>query len=282
MPELVCLGDCCIDYYLPPVGRGYAGGSVVNVAVAAQAAGVQAGCAGALGDDPASQAVLGLLAARGVDVTHLLPVRGPTRRVPIRVTPAGHRFAHEMMPPRQPFQPTPQMLVFALGARAAHLNWLDDPRQALPALARPGGPRISLDYGARSDSDLLEDSLPFIEIAFFALPADRAADAKDLARLATARGPRLVIVTLAEAGSLAFDGHAVIRQPAVPVDATDSLGAGDSFIGAFLAAHLQNLPLEACLAAASAAAARTCTVPGGWPGAEIDPAILEREEYPWR
>ena len=282
MPELVCLGDCCIDYYLPPVGRGYAGGSAVNVAVAAHAAGLPAACAGALGDDPAGQAVLSLLAARGVDVTHFLPVRGPTRRVPIRVTPDGHQYAHEMMPPRRPFQPTPEMLVFALGASAAHLNWLDDPRQALPALARPGGPRISLDYGARSDSDLLEDTLPYVQIAFFALPAPRAAAAEDLARLAAARGPRLVIVTLAEAGSLAFDSRAAIRQPAVPVDATDSLGAGDSFIGAFLAAHLQNLPLEACLAAASAAAARACTVPGGWPGAEIDPAILEREEYPWR
>lgn len=282
MPELVCLGDCCIDYYLPPVGRGYAGGSAVNVAVAAHAAGLPAACAGALGDDPAGQAVLSLLAARGVDVTHFLPVRGPTRRVPIRVTPDGHQYAHEMMPPRRPFQPTPEMLVFALGASAAHLNWLDDPRQALPALARPGGPRISLDYGARSDSDLLEDTLPYVQIAFFALPAPRAAAAEDLARLAAARGPRLVIVTLAEAGSLAFDGRAAIRQPAVPVDATDSLGAGDSFIGAFLAAHLQNLPLEACLTAASAAAARACTVPGGWPGAEIDPTILEREEYPWR
>lgn len=282
MPDLVCLGDCCIDYYLPPIGRGYAGGSAVNVAVAAQMAGVLAACAGALGDDPAGQAVLDLLSARGIDVTHFLPGQGPTRRVPIRVTPQGHQYAHEMMPPRRPFQPAPEMLIFALDAKTAHLNWLDDPRQALPALARPGGPRISLDYGARADSDLLEDTLPFVEIAFFALPAQRAAAAEDLARLTSARGPRLMIVTLGEAGSLAFDGAVVTRQPADPVDAVDSLGAGDSFIGAFLAADMHGLSLPDCLAAASQAAARTCSVPGGWPGAEIDPAILEREEYPWR
>ena len=281
MPALVTLGDCCIDTYLPPAARAYAGGSAPNVAVAASAAGLASGCAGVVGTDRAGQELLRLLVARGVDTAQIAPCPGQTRRVPIRITPQGHQFAHEFMPPRRPFQPTPEMLAYARGAQWAHLNWLDDPLQALPALAAPGGPRLSLDYGARSSAELQDATLPFVHVAFFAREPGESGHAAELARAAASRGPALVVITLGAAGSLAWDGRSLVRQPAVAVNAADAVGAGDSFIGAFLAAQLQRLPLAASLESAAQAAANTCTHPGSWPGAEIDPSLLPPEEHPW-
>jgi fructoselysine 6-kinase len=280
-PTLVCLGDCCIDAYLPPIGRGFAGGSAANAAVAASAGGLSSACAGSVGSDPAGEAVIRLLAGRNVDTSHLIPHPGPTRRVPIRITPQGHQFDHELMPPRRPFQPSNEMLAFARRVAMVHLNWLDDPLQAVPTLSAPGGPRLALDYGQHSPAALLDATLPAVEVAFFALPAGRAAEAEALASAAGARGPRLVIVTLGEAGSLAWDGGPFARHPARTLAGSrlvDSLGAGDAFIGAFLAVYLHGKGLEDCLAAATDSAAITCADFGGWPGAEIDPALLQTQE----
>ncbi len=286
MPSLVCLGDPCIDLYLPPVRRAFAGGSALNVAVAARACGLDAACAGSPGDDPAGRALLARVAARGVDVSRVEPFDGRTRRVPVRVTPAGHQFAHELMPARRPFQPTPAILEYARDAQMAHLNWIDDPLAALPVLAQPGGPRISLDYGPCSDDALANASLPLVEVAFFARPSGDQAAAERLARDAAARGARVVVVTLGDAGSLACEAGKILLQPALPPGATpacsdDALGAGDSYSGAFLAAYLQRKPMKECLSVAAGAAAATCSHPGAWPGAEIDAELFADEDY-WK
>jgi ribokinase len=74
------------------------------------------------------------------------------------------------------------------------------------------------------------------------------------ARTAGPRGPELVIVTLGTEGAAAIarDG-AIVRAPALPVDVVDTTGAGDSFVGSFLAAWLNDCPLPQALALACAA-----------------------------
>jgi sugar/nucleoside kinase (ribokinase family) len=48
----------------------------------------------------------------------------------------------------------------------------------------------------------------------------------------------IAIVTLAEAGSLLFDGDAIIRVPAYATDAIDPTGAGDTYAGGFMVQYL--------------------------------------------
>jgi fructoselysine 6-kinase len=75
----------------------------------------------------------------------------------------------------------------------------------------------------------------------------------------------LVIVTLGDAGSVAFDGQRVHVQPPQTIVPVDTLGAGDSYIAAFLASRLAGASLEAAMAAASAAASATCLHWAAWP-----------------
>jgi ribokinase len=74
------------------------------------------------------------------------------------------------------------------------------------------------------------------------------------ARAAGPRGPELVIVTLGTEGAAAVarDG-AIVKAPALPVDVVDTTGAGDSFVGSFLAAWLNDCPLPQALGLACAA-----------------------------
>lgn len=80
------------------------------------------------------------------------------------------------------------------------------------------------------------------------------ADLAAKARAAGPRGPELVIVTLGAQGAAAVtrDG-AIIEAQALPVDVVDTTGAGDSFVGCFLAAWLNDYPLPQALGLACAA-----------------------------
>jgi sugar/nucleoside kinase (ribokinase family) len=71
----------------------------------------------------------------------------------------------------------------------------------------------------------------------------------------SALGPETVVVKLGREGSIARAGGREVRQPALPAEVVDTVGAGDVFNAGFLQASRQGRPLEDCLAAGSAAAA---------------------------
>ena len=89
------------------------------------------------------------------------------------------------------------------------------------------------------------------------MPGDMRADLAKLAakmRAAAPHGPELVLVTLGVEGAAAVtrDGT-IIEARALPVDVVDTTGAGDSFVGGFLAAWLNHCPLPQALRLACAA-----------------------------
>jgi sugar/nucleoside kinase (ribokinase family) len=74
------------------------------------------------------------------------------------------------------------------------------------------------------------------------------------ARAAGPHGPELVIVTLGAEGAAAVARDGVIVEVfALPVAVIDTTGAGDSFVGSFLAAWLNDCPLPQALRLACAA-----------------------------
>jgi sugar/nucleoside kinase (ribokinase family) len=93
----------------------------------------------------------------------------------------------------------------------------------------------------------------------------------DLARL----GPRGVVITQGDAGSVgSFDGQ-TLRQRAFPVEVVDPTGAGDVYLGAFVAAWaLGDAPARA-MELASAAAALSCTKLGARAGIPDLQEVLE-------
>jgi sulfofructose kinase len=79
-----------------------------------------------------------------------------------------------------------------------------------------------------------------------------------------AAGARLAAVTLGERGVVyAAGGAPVSHLPAFPVTAVETLGAGDTFHGAFALALAEGMAIDAALRFAAAAAALRCTRSGG-------------------
>ncbi|WP_188312023.1 carbohydrate kinase family protein [Salinarimonas soli] len=90
-------------------------------------------------------------------------------------------------------------------------------------------------------------------------PGDAAAWLKERAE-ASERWPEAVIVTLGASGALlvARDGR-IARADALPVPVQDTTGAGDAFVGTFLAFWLNHAPLDLALQYACAAGSLAVT-----------------------
>jgi ribokinase len=90
-------------------------------------------------------------------------------------------------------------------------------------------------------------------------PASTLEEAIAAARLLLARGPRDVIVTLGALGAVLVNAQMAEPLPPYRVDAVDSTGAGDAFLGA-LAVHLaEGVELRTAARRAGAAAALSVT-----------------------
>ena len=85
-------------------------------------------------------------------------------------------------------------------------------------------------------------------------------------------GPGAVILTLGEQGAVYADSREECRQAAIPAQAVDTTGAGDTFMGYFLAGRFEEMSVREAMAYASQAAAIAITRHGA------SPAIPTRDE----
>jgi len=243
--------------------RGYAsglGGKGVNQSLAAAAAGARVHHIGAVG--AADGWIVERLAAAGIDVGDLALVAAATGHAIICVDAAGEN----------------QIVIHGGANRALTLEQID---RAL-ARARPGDWFL-----AQNETNLIGEGLARarasgLRTAYAAAPFEAAAvagligsvdllalnevEARQLAaHLGTAAEalpvPEL-LVTLGARGARWRAGGTVCEVAAFPVTPVDTTGAGDTFLGVFLAARDGGAGPEAALGRAAAAAALQVTRPG--------------------
>ncbi|MEV8360363.1 sugar kinase [Microbacterium sp. NPDC076895] len=96
------------------------------------------------------------------------------------------------------------------------------------------------------------------------LPTDDASTPQELAGKLGKFGPREAVVKLGRDGAVALINGALINVPAVPVQAVDSVGAGDAFVAGYLATRMAGQRPEECLRIAAITGAFAVMVPGDW------------------
>jgi 2-dehydro-3-deoxygluconokinase len=105
------------------------------------------------------------------------------------------------------------------------------------------------------------------------------AEGAALAARLTELGPATAVVKLGALGAVARHEGETVHGPARTVDVVDTVGAGDAFVGGYLAELAAGRSVGACLATATALGTAVCTVPGDWGGgprrAELAASNLE-------
>ena len=261
----VAVGDNCIDHYLPPFDHDFSGGNAVNVAVHLQRAGCPAAYIGAIGDDVDGRKLLQDVDREGVDTTHIKTYTGRTTACThIRLSESNEReFVIEDLGPKDVFGLSNSDIEFVQSHLLVHNTWQGGTEKYLPWFKRSPDLSISQDYGERYTDDFIDQTIEYVDLAFFSLPEDAGLDMFQLAKQMKKRGPGLVVVTQGLKGSVACDGD-LYFQAAIPVTVVDTLGAGDAFIGTFLANWLNNKGIIQCMDAAAQVASQTCNHFGGW------------------
>jgi fructoselysine 6-kinase len=258
---LATVGDCCIDEYVD-LGVRAVGGNAVNVAAAWAQAGHLVSYLGATGPDDDGGLVRTRLVEAGVDVSGVVTLPGNTGVTRISLVD-GERHLDEDLGVAVDYRPTAEDLGALAGTRFAHCATLTDFRAVVRDLTALGV-RVSYDFSTRHE---LED-LAGLEVAFFSWEAEPDDAARDVLRRARAAGVQVAVVTCGRHGSLALAGGADAEPEFVParaIEPIDSCGAGDSYIAAFLSAHLDGRPLRVCMSDATRAATETCLRVGAWP-----------------
>jgi sulfofructose kinase len=274
-PAVVCVGIATLDAialvdHLPLAGerlpalevRLAGGGVAATAAVTLAKLGVPVAFVGRVADDEAGRWIRAGLADAGVDVSGLRTVAG---RSPASVVLVDADAGERSLLPDVRGVPPIQLATHDI-QRCAEAEWIHVDQTGYPAItelrAAGIGTPVSLD-GGNFVSELRLDSISLYaptERALLARYPDLDLDAALTAALD--EGPRMVVATRGGDGSVGVErvNGSVHRYDAaafaVPVIST--LGAGDVFHGALLAALLDGRALRDAIVFANGAAGLSC------------------------
>jgi sugar/nucleoside kinase (ribokinase family) len=248
--NIVCVGDCGVDHYLPSDEMLF-GGITANFARHARRQFhpddvVQ--IISAVGNDHGAELVLDSLKNSDIDC-HVSKLKGATPVQYISVQPDGERkFIRYDAGVLNEFRigdneekliQTADLLVAPVYLQIVGL--FDE----LMSIETSGLTSIDFaDFLQHPDFELLEKHVARIDIGFFGLSVDDSETISRIEDLARQHG-KLFVVTLGADGSRAFQGDATFDCAAIKVDeVVDTTGAGDAFAAGFLSqyCHGQDVP----------------------------------------
>lgn len=236
------------------------GGPAATAAVAAARLGLPVELVATVGADAPGREVAAGLATEGVGTRHLRV--DPGGRTQVSLVICSRRDASRAICT----SPVPPLALSAAAADAVlAADWVHVDHLGWPAVARllaevPRGrwPKVSVDAGnpvadpgcRPADVHLYAPTLDGLRARF---------GRRDVPDLLAACGAPLVVATAGAEGSVARDpGGTVHRVAGFPVDVVSTLGAGDVFHGALVAALVRDLPLRRAMGYAGIAAALSC------------------------
>jgi sulfofructose kinase len=246
------------------------GGNALNAAIGIARLGARASICGPMGDAAETSAgfIFDQLAQEGIDTAHLVHMPGLVTPISnILIDPSGERTIVSFRDPGlwKVHLPSADLLLADCGAVLIESRCAEFGTDLCVEARRRGIPVIVDIDNAMSLRERLLTASSHLVFSSEALQAtagvdDDAAALKKIAKLT----PAFLAGTLGARGALWLDEHQNLRQtPAFPVQAVDTLGAGDVFHGAFALAVTERQELTEALRFASAAAALKCTRHGG-------------------
>ena len=262
IPSIVLLGNLLVDDVVFADGTtrmGQAGGALLYGALGATLWESRPGLVSVLGDDYPAQA-LEKLQQRGVDLAGVQPLGRPGVRTWLLYEGDARRLIHRLgCPTHEEVSPSPALIPSEwTAARAFHLAPMpfDVQRELLTALRAHRPAFISVDPHLPVTEETLHEWRRALADADAFFPGEdellldgaHADPHRVLPRLVNGR-LRFVVFKRGAKGGVLYDAHdeRFYSWDARSVVVVDQTGAGDAFGAGLILAHLEGLPVEACL-----------------------------------
>ena len=250
------------------------GGKGANQAVAARHCGANVVMVAKVGDDLFGPATIKNFESQGIDATHVRIAESVSTGVaPIFVDPSGQnrilvvKGANDTLSCDDVDAAAPLLkkadtiiLQFEIPLRTIYHTVSLARSIGVRCIVNPA-PAQPVDFKELAGADYFIPNESEAE-TITGMPVRSLDDAKTCAEVLLGKGMRKVVITLGERGSLLAGPEGSELIPAFPVQAVDTTGAGDAFIGSFAAFLGEGLPEKEALARANLYAALSTTKVG--------------------
>lgn len=260
--KLAAVGDNCMDVY-DHTGQAYPGGNPVNVAVYTMRLGGSASYTGVVGTDHYGPLMRSALSAKGVDVSHLKTAQGATAVSHVRIVDGDRVFGEYEEGVMTNFQLSEGDIDFLCSHDLVVTGLWGRVEGYLPQLKTRNTP-VAFDFADQHTHPILNEAIPYVDYAFFSYDGGKEEELHAFLRTMQARGPKVVVATRGEQGSMAYDGKIFYEYGIVPCQVVDTMGAGDSFIAGFLFGRLRGQSIPQCMALGAQSSSVTLQYSGAW------------------
>ncbi len=260
--RIAAAGDNCVDVY-DKEGKAYPGGNPLNVAVYVARLGGESTYVGAVGTDEYGKMMQEAIQGKGVDISHLKVLEGSTAVTHVEIVDGDRILGEYEEGVLADFKLNEADMDFLCGYDMVVSGLWGMCEHELPALKAKGA-AIAFDFATKLDDPVVEIAIPYVDYAFFAIDDKEEWEIKAFMEEMHKKGPKVVVVTRGEAGSLAFDGETFYQYGIVPCEVVDTMGAGDSFIAGFLYAICGGKSIPEAMAEGAANSSVTIAYFGAW------------------
>lgn len=221
----------------------YPGGNEYNVACNARMLGARAGFLGVFGNDLYGSILEDTLKTCGVDISHCHHEIGSSGYSLVEIKDDGDRifldWNKQGVTDLHPIRFTKAELEYVRSFQVASAGRCSTVTPERLQLLHENGVDICYDFHAIYSEEEIRKLSPYIRYGFFSCSHLTVPQIKATLKLAVDSGCKIAVGTRGADPIIAYDGQNWYEQETFPVEhVVDALGAGDSYIGAFLVSYL--------------------------------------------
>ncbi|GMQ58302.1 fructoselysine 6-kinase [Vallitalea sediminicola] len=243
MIRVIGLGDNVVDKYINNKIM-YPGGNALNFAVYANILGVEASYLGVFGDDEAAKHVYQTSKSLGIKLDHCRFYKGENGYSKVKLEKGDRVFVGSNkggVSAKYPLALSEVDFSYINEFDIVHTSCFSSIENELSNL-RQYGNFISMDFSNRYTKEYLEECCKHIDCASISCSEMKDKEIIELMKDIISYGCKhVVIATRGARGALVLvDGKFYEQSPCL-IDAVDTMGAGDSFITAFLTGYIKDM-----------------------------------------
>lgn len=241
--KVLGFGDNVVDMYEHSHIM-YPGGNCVNLSVYSQMFGVERSAyMGYFGNDDIAEYVISVMEKLGIEMTKCKQLEGENGWSKCTLKDGDRIFGDYNqggIRGKTPYILDRFDLAYMKEFDFVHTGNYCYTESQLPVMKK-AGIRVSFDFSDDSTKEYYEQYAPYVTYAFCSFDGDEEI-AKEHLRFIHDLGPEIACLTRGSKGCILYDGEQFYMQPAKEISqVVDTMGAGDSFLTAFMDSYLHRL-----------------------------------------
>lgn len=239
-PGIIGIGIATMDIYIHHK-RMYPGGNEYNIAYHVNQLGARAGFMGIFADDPAGHILEETLKDAGVDTSHSHHEKGSSGYALVDIRDGDRVFLDwnkQGVTDLYPFTFSEDEIKYIKTFDVACISWGARVNKEKIRKLSEAGISICYDFYDNFTQEDIRGIAPYIAYGFFSCSHLGVDKTKEVLKTCASYGCRVAVGTRGNEPAIAFDGRDYYEQDICRVKAKDTMGAGDSYIGAFIMNYL--------------------------------------------